>query len=168
VLFADHLSLEQGLAEALDGRPPGTPALDVLREFVVENLSRFDEQARIRWQIVRGDELLLAHQRARQAALGELIARAIAADLGERPDVRAPLPRALPDGVARTGGRRRRRGDRVPARRARRDPRVPEAVLAQSSCAAPAVACATNAAMSAIWRRVSVLPRAGMPSPPRT
>ncbi|HZO97737.1 MAG TPA: TetR family transcriptional regulator [Gaiellaceae bacterium] len=86
VLFADHLSLEQGLAEALDGRPPGTPALDVLREFVVENLSRFDEQARIRWQIVRGDELLLAHQRARQAALGELIARAIAADLGERPD----------------------------------------------------------------------------------
>src|SRR6185437_14228288 len=43
-------------------------------------------QARIRWHIVRNDELLLAHQRARQAAFGEVIARAIAEDLGERVD----------------------------------------------------------------------------------
>jgi AcrR family transcriptional regulator len=85
ILFADHLALEQGLAEALEHRSDGH-ALDTLREFLVDNLSRFDEQARIRWQIVRHDELLLAHQRARQAAFGEVIARAIAQELGERVD----------------------------------------------------------------------------------
>ena len=35
---------------------------------------------------VRNDELLLAHQRARQAAFGDVIARAIAGELGERLD----------------------------------------------------------------------------------
>jgi AcrR family transcriptional regulator len=86
ILFADHLALEQGLAEALESGPPGATALDTLRAFVVDNLSRFDEQARIRWQIVRNDELLLAHQRARQAAFGDVIAGAIADELGERVD----------------------------------------------------------------------------------
>jgi AcrR family transcriptional regulator len=86
ILFADHLALEQGLAEALEHQPAGVSALDTLREFVIENVGRFDTQARIRWQIVRHDELLLAHQRARQAAFGEVIARAIARELGERVD----------------------------------------------------------------------------------
>jgi len=86
ILFADHLALERGLEEALEERPAGTPALDTLREFVVDNLSRFDEQARIRWQIVRNDEQLLAHRRARQAAFGDVIARAIAQELGEQVD----------------------------------------------------------------------------------
>ena len=86
ILFADHLALEQGLAEALELRSDGISALDTLREFVIENLSRFDAQARIRWQIVRHDELLLAHQRARQASLGDVIAKAIAGELGERVD----------------------------------------------------------------------------------
>jgi AcrR family transcriptional regulator len=86
ILFADHLALEEGLADALAGKAPDASVLDVLREFVVENVSRFDTQARIRWQIVRNDELLLAHQRARQASFGEVIAKAIAAELGERVD----------------------------------------------------------------------------------
>ena len=86
ILFADHLALEQGLAVALDERSPSATALETLRTFVVDNLSRFDDQARIRWQIVRNDELLLAHQRARQAAFGDVIARAIAGELGERVD----------------------------------------------------------------------------------
>jgi len=86
ILFADHLALERGLEEALRGRADDATALDVLREFVVDNLSRFDQQARIRWQIVRNDELLLAHQRARQAAFGDVIAQAIAGELGERVD----------------------------------------------------------------------------------
>jgi AcrR family transcriptional regulator len=85
ILFADHLALEHDLGRALDERG-GTSALDTLREFVIENLSRFDEHARIRWQIVRQDELLLTHQRMRQAAFGELIAKAIADELGEQVD----------------------------------------------------------------------------------
>jgi len=86
ILFADHLALEEGLADALAGKARDASVLDILREFVVENVSRFDTQARIRWQIVRNDELLLAHQRGRQASFGEVIAKAIAAELGERVD----------------------------------------------------------------------------------
>jgi AcrR family transcriptional regulator len=85
ILFADHLALEHDLARTLDERSTAS-ALETLREFVVENLSRFDEQARIRWQIVRHDELLLTHQRMRQAAFGEVIAKAIGEELGEQAD----------------------------------------------------------------------------------
>ena len=86
ILFADHLALQEGLADALAEKARDASVLDVLREFVVENVSRFDTQARIRWQIVRNDEVLLAHQRARQASFGEVIAKAIADELGERVD----------------------------------------------------------------------------------
>jgi AcrR family transcriptional regulator len=86
ILFADHLALAAALAAALAERAEGVSALDALRGFVVDNLSRLDEQARIRWQIVRHDDLLLAHQRARQAAFGDVIAGAIAEELGERAD----------------------------------------------------------------------------------
>lgn len=86
ILFADHLALEQDLAEALAANAGREPALDTLRTFVAENVGRFDAQARIRWEIVRHNELLLAHQRMRQAAFGEVIARAIALELGEQID----------------------------------------------------------------------------------
>jgi AcrR family transcriptional regulator len=86
ILFSDHVALEQALAQALAERPRGVSALDLLRDFIVENLSRLDEQARIRWQIVSHDDLLHSHLRARQAAFGELIAGAIAEDLGEQID----------------------------------------------------------------------------------
>jgi AcrR family transcriptional regulator len=85
ILFADHLALAQELARALEERGDAG-ALDALREFVVENVGRFDEQARIRWEIVRHDELLLSHQRMRQAAFGKVIAQAIADELDEDVD----------------------------------------------------------------------------------
>jgi TetR/AcrR family transcriptional regulator, regulator of mycofactocin system len=85
LLFADHLALEHDLAVALAGRGSAS-ALDTLRDFVVENVSRLDKQARIRWEIVRHDGLLLLHQRMRQAALGDTIAQAIAEELGEKVD----------------------------------------------------------------------------------
>lgn len=86
ILFSDHVALELSLAETLAQRCPDSAALDVLRDFLVENLSRFDEQARVRWQIVSHDELLRSHQRARQAAFGNVIAAAIAVDLDEDVD----------------------------------------------------------------------------------
>ena len=86
ILFSDHLALEEGVARALATRASGSSALDVVRDFIVENLSRLDDQARLRWRIVSHDDLLHSHQRARQAALGEVIAAAIAVDLGESVD----------------------------------------------------------------------------------
>jgi AcrR family transcriptional regulator len=85
LLFSDHLALEHDLARALEQRGDES-ALDTLRAFVIENVGRLDEQARIRWEIVRHDELLLTHQRMRQAAFGEVIAKAIAEELGENVD----------------------------------------------------------------------------------
>jgi hypothetical protein len=58
---------ELGLGRALGRRPKGTPALDALRNFMVESLSRFDAQARLRWQAVSHDEDLRSRERARQA-----------------------------------------------------------------------------------------------------
>jgi AcrR family transcriptional regulator len=86
VLFADHADFERELRSALDSRTGEVSALDVLRETIVENLSRFDDQSRLRWQVVSRSESLRARERARQGVLGAAIADAIAADLGEQPD----------------------------------------------------------------------------------
>ncbi len=86
ILFADHAELQQRLSEVLAERPARQPALDTLRAFVVENLSLIDEPSRVRWEIVSNDEHLLSHQRARQAELGDVIAAAVAQDLGEGAD----------------------------------------------------------------------------------
>jgi AcrR family transcriptional regulator len=86
ILFSDHADLQRRLTEALAERPPEQPALDALRAFVVDNLSLIDEPSRVRWEIVRRDEHLLSHQRARQAELGDVIAAAVAQDLGEGAD----------------------------------------------------------------------------------
>jgi AcrR family transcriptional regulator len=86
ILFSDHAALQRRLTEALAERPPEQPALDALRAFVVDNLSLIDEPSRVRWEIVRRDEHLLSHQRARQAELGDVIAAAVAQDLGEGAD----------------------------------------------------------------------------------
>jgi AcrR family transcriptional regulator len=86
ILFSDHASFRDRLATALEQRPPGAPALDTLRDFVVENLSAIDESSRVRWDIVSRDEHLLSHQRARQVELGDVIAAAVADDLGEDAD----------------------------------------------------------------------------------
>jgi hypothetical protein len=77
---------ELGLGRALGRRPKGTPALDALRNFMVESLSRFDAQARLRWQVVSHDEDLRSRERARQAELGNAIAAAIADELDEDAD----------------------------------------------------------------------------------
>ena len=86
ILFSDHLGFEQGLRLALAERAAETSALDALRNFMVENLSRFDDHGRLRWQVVSHDERLKIRERARQAELGQVIAAAIAYDLGEDVD----------------------------------------------------------------------------------
>src|SRR5262249_43503534 len=86
ILFSDHAAFRDGLAAALAARPAGSSALDMLRDFVVQNLGAIDESARVRWEIVSHDEHLLSHQRARQVELGDVIAAAVADELGEDVD----------------------------------------------------------------------------------
>jgi AcrR family transcriptional regulator len=86
ILFSDHTEFRDRLAEALALRTPGASALDTLRDFIVENLSAIDESSRVRWEIVSHDEHLLSHQRARQVELGDVIAAAVADELGEDAD----------------------------------------------------------------------------------
>jgi AcrR family transcriptional regulator len=86
ILFSDHAVFRDRLAEALAMRKPRSSALDTLRDFVVENLSAIDESSRRRWEIVSQDEQLLSLQRARQAELGDVIAAAVAGDLGDDAD----------------------------------------------------------------------------------
>jgi AcrR family transcriptional regulator len=81
ILFSDHAVFRDRLAQTLADRPAGAPALDTLRDFVVENLGAIDESSRVRWDIVSNDEHLLSHQRARQVELGDTIAAAVADDL---------------------------------------------------------------------------------------
>ena len=86
ILFSDHADFRDRLALALAARTPGASALDTLRDFVVENLGAIDESSRVRWEIVSHDEHLLSHQRARQGELGDVIATAVAAELGADAD----------------------------------------------------------------------------------
>ena len=86
VLFSDLRDFERGLGAALAERPQGRPALDVLRSFMVDSLGMLDAQAKLRWQVVSGDEHLRSRERARQAGLGRAIATAIGEDLGEEAD----------------------------------------------------------------------------------
>ena len=86
ILFSDHAEFGERLAAALAARAPGASALDTLRDFVVENLGAIDELSRVRWEIVSHDEHLLSHQRARQGELGDVIATAVAGELGADAD----------------------------------------------------------------------------------
>jgi AcrR family transcriptional regulator len=83
ILFSDFSLMKDALAQALAERPEGEETLDTVREFIlslaVAEESELDEQLRL---CVDNDETLRSHLRARLAALEELIAPAIAKDLG--------------------------------------------------------------------------------------
>ena len=83
ILFSDFSVMKEALAQALAERPEGEEALETVRHFIlslaVAKESELDEQLRL---CIENDETLRSHLRARLAALEELIAPAIAKDLG--------------------------------------------------------------------------------------
>jgi AcrR family transcriptional regulator len=105
ILFCDFPAMKEALARALAERPEGTDALETVREFILSThqakTSELDEQ---RHRVVESDETLRSHLRARLAQLEELIASAIAQDLGApdndvRPQVVAASLIAAFDGL---------------------------------------------------------------------
>lgn len=82
ILFCEEPSMHQRLKETLEGRPAGTTTVDALRLFV-SSFGESDENTRLRKRIVGANEALRLSERARSAALEELVAESIARDLGD-------------------------------------------------------------------------------------
>jgi AcrR family transcriptional regulator len=87
ILFCDFPALKDALAQALAERPAGTDALETVREFILAShevkTSELDQQ---RHRVIESDVTLRSHLRARLAEIEELIAAAIAQDLGAPDD----------------------------------------------------------------------------------
>jgi len=87
ILFSDFPLMKEALAQALAERPEGVDALETVREFILSTVgiekSELDEQL---GRCVHNDETLRSHLRARLAQLEELIAPAIAKDIGAPAD----------------------------------------------------------------------------------
>jgi AcrR family transcriptional regulator len=87
ILFSDFPVMRDALAQALAERPEGEEALDTVREFILSShemeKSELDEEIN---RCVMSDETLRSHLRARIGQLEDLIAAAIAKDLGAPAD----------------------------------------------------------------------------------
>src|SRR5256714_9554211 len=83
ILFSDFPVMKEALAQALAQRPDGAEALETVRGFILS--SHGIEKSELEKQLsrcVESDETLRSHLRARLAQLEELIAAAIAKDIG--------------------------------------------------------------------------------------
>jgi AcrR family transcriptional regulator len=87
ILFSEFPLMKAALARALADRPAGEEALDTVRAFILSTVAgaRSDVDERV-GQCIQNDETLRNHLRARIAQLEEVIAPAIAEDLGAPPD----------------------------------------------------------------------------------
>jgi len=83
ILFSDFPIMKEALAQALAERPEGEDALETVRKFILSShgleKSELEEQLS---RCVESDETLRNHLRARLAQLEDVIAAAIAEDLG--------------------------------------------------------------------------------------
>jgi AcrR family transcriptional regulator len=87
ILFSEFPVMKEALAQALADRPEGVEALETVREFILSShgleKSELEEQLS---RCVESDETLRSHLRARLAQLEDVIAAAIAKDLGAPED----------------------------------------------------------------------------------
>ena len=86
ILFATVQTMCDALVQALAERPAGTDALTALRDFIVSSAHEKTELDHKLGQVVASDPTLASHKRARIAQLQEVVAAAIADDLGVGPD----------------------------------------------------------------------------------
>jgi AcrR family transcriptional regulator len=81
ILFAEFPAMKEAFAQALAERPAGKDTLETMRDFILSIPHETDELHARRERIIRGDETLRSHKRARLAQLDELLAASIAKDL---------------------------------------------------------------------------------------
>jgi AcrR family transcriptional regulator len=86
ILFATVQTMLDAVAAALADRPTGTDALAALREFILSSEHQKTELDCKLGELIAADPTLSSHKRARIAQLQEVLAAAIADDLGVGPD----------------------------------------------------------------------------------
>jgi AcrR family transcriptional regulator len=86
ILFATMQTMRDALAQALADRPAGTDALTSLQEFILSSAHEKTELDHKLGQVIAADPTLSSHKRARIAEFQEVLAAAIADDLGVGPD----------------------------------------------------------------------------------
>jgi AcrR family transcriptional regulator len=95
ILFCGFQGTRDALAETLASRPGGKDAFGTLRDFILSAAHEKTELDHRLDEIVGGDEILHSHKRARMSQLQELLAAAIADDLGSGPgDLRPQIAAA--------------------------------------------------------------------------
>ena len=86
ILFSTLQAMCDALARALAERPADTDALTALREFILSSAHEKTELEHKLGHVIARDATLSSHKRARIAQLQEVLAAAIADDLGVGPD----------------------------------------------------------------------------------
>jgi len=86
ILFSTMEAMRDALAGALAVRPAGMDALTALREFILASAHGKTELDHKLGQLIARDATLASHKRARISELQEVLAAAIADDLGVGPD----------------------------------------------------------------------------------
>jgi AcrR family transcriptional regulator len=86
ILFSGFDAIHGPLAEALAGRPGGKDALGTLRDFILSVAGEKSELDQRLDHLISCDETLSSHRRARLSQMQELLAGAIADDLGTGAD----------------------------------------------------------------------------------
>ena len=83
ILFSDFPAMKEALAQALADRPEGEEALETVREFILSshNMKKSELEDQLS-SCIESDETLRSHLRARLTQLEDLIAAAIAKDIG--------------------------------------------------------------------------------------
>jgi len=90
ILFSTLQTMRDALARALAERPAGVDALSALREFILSSVHEKTELDHKLGCAIAADPTLASHRRARLGQLQEVIAAAIADDLGVPGDDRRP------------------------------------------------------------------------------
>ena len=90
VVFHDFEERHAMVASWLRDREPGTNAIDALRAGVASTFGEVDPahllEKQLRTRLIRENESLAAHSQHLKGKFGELLAEAVAADLGDAPD----------------------------------------------------------------------------------
>jgi AcrR family transcriptional regulator len=90
ILFATYRTMRDALVQALEERPAACDALTALRDFILSSAHEKTELDHKLGCVIEADPTLASHRRARLGEFREVLAAAIAEDLGVPVDDRRP------------------------------------------------------------------------------